>query len=193
LTVTAVGVGLFVLAGCGVPVDRSPSALPRKGIPFRLLQPSPQATTTTSAPLPVEAPVSIYLVASTGHLVAVTREVPAAQESLAAVISALVRGPTNPESLAGLASALPAQTTVLGAVTAGTGIATINLGGTFGQLVGQPQIEAAAQIVFTATALPGVSGVAFELEGHAVGVPVASGAQVPVANRAQFAPIAPLL
>jgi hypothetical protein len=193
LTVTAVGVGLFVLAGCGVPVDRSPSALPRKGIPFRLLQPSPRATTTTSAPLPVEAPVSIYLVASTGHLVAVTREVPAAQESLAAVISALVRGPTNPESLAGLASALPAQTTVLGAVTAGTGIATINLGGTFGQLVGQPQIEAAAQIVFTATALPGVSGVAFELEGHAVGVPVASGAQVPVANRAQFAPIAPLL
>jgi spore germination protein GerM len=143
-------------------------------------------------PLPVEAPVSIFLVTSAGRLVAVAREVPAAQESLATVISALVRGPTNFESLAGLESALPAQTKVLSAVTAATGIATINLGGTFDQLVGQPQIQAAAQIVFTATALPGVSGVAFELDGHAVGVPVASGAQVPVANRAQFAPLAPV-
>ena len=189
---TVAGLAVFLLTSCGVPSDRSPSALPRKDIPFRLLQASPRSTTTTSVPLPVEAPVSIFLVTSTGRLMAVARAVPAAQESLAAVISALVRGPTNSESLAGLESALPAQTTVIGAVTAATGIATINLGGTFDQLVGQPQIQAAAQIVFTATALPGVSGVAFELDGHAVGVPVASGAQVPVANRAQFAPLAPL-
>ncbi len=192
LAVIGAGAAVLFLAGCGVPSDRSPSALPRKDIPFRLLQPSPRSTTTTSVPLPVEAPVSIFLVTSTGRLVAVAREVPAAQESLATVISALVRGPTNSESLAGLESALPAQTTVLGAVTTATGLATINLGGTFDQLVGQPQIQAAAQIVFTATALPGVSGVAFELDGHAVGVPVANGAQVPVANRAQFAALAPL-
>jgi hypothetical protein len=189
LAALAVGV---LAAGCGVPVDRSPTALPRKDIPFGLLQPSPRTTTSTSVPSPVEAPVSIFLVASSGHLVAVTREVPAAQESLVTVLDALVQGPTNSEAQAGLYSAVPAQTTVLGAVLGSTGTATINLGGTFGQLVGQPQSEAAAQIVFTATALPGVTGVTFEISGHAVGVPVASGAQVTVATRAQFAPIAPL-
>ncbi len=79
-------------------------------------------------------------------------------------------------------SAVPAQTTVLGAVVGAGGVATVNLGGTFGQLVGQAQIQAVAQIVFTATALPGVTGVTFELAGQAVDVPMASGAQVPVAE-----------
>jgi hypothetical protein len=189
LAIVAMGV---VVAGCGVPVDRAPSALPRKDIPFGLLQPSPRTTTSTSVPSPVEAPISIFLVTSSGHLVAAAREVPAAQESLVAVLDALVQGPTNSEAQAGLESAVPAQTTVLSAVSGLTGIATINLGGTFGQLVGQAQIQATAQIVFTATALPGVTGVTFELSGHAVGVPVASGALVTVATRAQFAPIAPL-
>jgi len=136
--------------------------------------------------------VAIFLVTSSGHLVAVTREVPAAQESLAAVLDALVRGPSNTEAAAGLSSSVPAQTTVLGAVVGAGGVATVNLGGTFGQLVGQAQIQAVAQLVFTATALPGVTSVAFELAGQAVDVPVASGAQVPTANRTQFAPLAPL-
>jgi hypothetical protein len=185
-------VAVITLAGCGVPVDRAPSALPRGGVPFGLLRPSPPSTTTTSAPSPVQAPVSIFLVASSGHLVAVARELPAAQESLVTVLEALVRGPTNTEAAAGLSSAVPIQTTVLGAVIGTGGVATVNLGGTFGQLVGQAQIEAVAQIVFTTTALPGVSSVDFELSGQSVEVPVASGAEVPSANRFQFAPLAPL-
>ena len=147
---------------------------------------SPARPRPPPVPSPVEAPVSIFLVMSSGHLVAVTREVPAAQESLVTVLDALVQGPTNSEALAGLETAVPAQTTVLSAISGPGGIATVNLGGTFAQLVGQPQIQAVAQIVFTVTALPGVAGVSFELGGHAVEVPVASGAQVPVATRAQF-------
>jgi spore germination protein GerM len=137
--------------------------------------------------------VSIFLVTSSGHLVAVARDVPATQESLAAVLGVLVRGPTNIEAAEGLSSAVPAQTTVLGAVIGSGGVATVDLGGTFGQLVGQAQIQAVAQIVFTATTLPGVTSVTFELAGQAVDVPVASGAQVPSANRAQFAPLAPVV
>jgi hypothetical protein len=45
--------------------------------------------------------------------------------------------------------------------------------------------------VFTASGLPGVTGVTFELMGSPVDVPVASGAQVPVASTAQFASLAP--
>jgi hypothetical protein len=46
-------------------------------------------------------------------------------------------------------------------------------------------------VVFTASALPGVTSVTFELNGQPVQVPVASGAQVPVASPSQFAPLAP--
>ena len=91
-------------------------------------------------------------------------------------------GPTDAESEAGLQSALPAQTTVIDATIGTGGIATVNLGGTFAQLVGPPQIQAVAQVVFTASAVPGVTGVTFELSGQPVEVPVASGVEVPVAN-----------
>jgi len=185
---------VVVVAGCGVPVDSTPSALPRKDVPFGLLQQSAPTTTTTSTPSPVDLePVSIYLIAPSGHLTKVTREVPGApEEQLFAALEALVQGPTNTEAQGErLESAVPAQTTVLGVAIGPTGVATVDLGGTFKQLVGQANIQAVAQIVYTAAAQPGVTGVTFELSGQAVDVPTASGAQVPVANPTQYAPIAP--
>ena len=187
--VVACGV-LVALAGCGVPVDKEPSALSRHAIPFNLLAPTQSTTTLTTAPSPIEVPVQIFLIGPNTHLVSVTRDVSVSPPDLATVLRALLAGPTNTESAAGLQSALTTQTTVLGANIAG-GTATVNLGGTFGQLVGPPQIQAVAQVVFTASALPGVTGVTFELSGQPVEVPVASGAQVPVATTAQFAALAP--
>jgi spore germination protein GerM len=187
-----VAVAVLALAGCGVPVDKAPAALPRKGIPFGLLQPSPRSTTTSSVPSPVQTPAQIFLIAPSGHLVGVIRQVPSTQEALASVLDILVQGPTNAEAAAGLASAVPGRTVILGAVIGTDNVATVNLNGTFAQLVGQAQIEAVAQIVFTAAAVARVSGVTFELAGKAVNVPVASGVQVPVADPAQFAPLAPV-
>ena len=146
----------------------------------------------TSEPSPVAATVQIYLVGPIGHLVKVAREVPASQASLDTALDALVKGPTNEEAAAGLQSDVPARTVVLGASIGVGGVATVNLGGTFGQLVGQAQILAVAQIVFTATGVAGVTGVTFELLGQPVNVPVANGAQVTTATPAQFATLAPL-
>ena len=188
----AAPVTVISLTGCGVPSDRSPSAIPRRAIPFGLLAPSTKSTTTTSAPSPVAATVQIYLVGPNGHLVKVAREVPASQASLDTALDALVKGPTNEEAAAGLQSDVPARTVVLGASIGVGGVATVNLGGTFGQLVGQAQILAVAQIVFTATGVAGVTGVTFELLGQPVNVPVANGAQVTTATPAQFATLAPL-
>ncbi|HVC70719.1 MAG TPA: GerMN domain-containing protein [Acidimicrobiales bacterium] len=185
-----VAVTVLGLAGCGVPVDRSPTTLPRRGVPFGLLRPSSRST-TTSAPSPASAAIRIFLVGPSGRLAAVARQVPASQEALSAVLGALVVGPTNAEAAAGLGSAVPSQTTVLAAVVGQGGVATVNLGVNFAQLVGQAQIEAVAQIVFSATGVTGVTGVTFELAGRAVKVPVASGAQVAVATPAQFAALAP--
>ena len=185
--------GALSLAGCGVPVDAHPTALSRQGVPFGLLDPNtPTTSVPVLAPSPVEVPVQIFLFNSTGHLVSAARDLPVLTSNLAAVVGALVVGPTDAEAASGLQSALPALTTVLpGTVIAGE-VATVNLGGTFGQLVGTQEIEAVAQVVFTASALPGVTGVAFELSGVPVDVPVANGADVPVAITAQFAPYAPV-
>ena len=185
----AVGLGVG-LTSCGVPVDRQPAALSRHGIPFNLLEPTAPSTTATTAPSLVGVPVQIFLIGANGHVAPVAREVPVSAPDLATVLGALVLGPTDAEAASGLQSAIPVRTTILGATISGA-IATVNLGGTFDQLVGPPQIQAVAQVVFTASSLPGVTGVTFELAGVAVEVPVASGAQVPVANRSQFTDLAP--
>jgi len=176
-----------VLCGCGVPVDNSPTALAKSAVPFGLLEPS-APTPSTTAPL-VTVTVQIFLLSSTGQLVAVARNVPV-PAALGAVLGALIDGPTNAEAAAGLQSAVPAQTQVV-STSISSGVAQVDLAGTFGQLVGQAEIDAVAQIVFTATALTGVSAVSFELDGQQVAVPAAGGVEVPVANRAQFASMAP--
>jgi spore germination protein GerM len=120
--------------------------------------------------------------------------VPATQETLLSVIQVLVDGPSQEEAaFFGLGSAIPPQTSVLAASIAPGGLATVDVAGTFGQLIGAAQIEAVAQIVFTATSLPGanVSGVTFELAGQTVEVPTDSGAQAPVVNESQFQALAP--
>jgi Sporulation and spore germination len=191
LQIAALVAVVVSLAGCGVPVDKQPSALSRHGIPFGLLQPNPSTTTATTTPSPIEVPVQIFLIGPTGHLEPVTRQVSGSTPDLPTVLEALVAGATDAESARGLQSALTTQTTVLSATIA-AGVATVNLGGTFGQLVGPPEIQAVAQVVFTATAFPAVTGVTFELSGQPVQVPVASGALVPVAARTQFAPLNPV-
>jgi hypothetical protein len=191
LWVGAAAVASLGVAACGVPIDAQPAALSRAGIPFNLLDPSSPATTSTTAPSPVEVPVKIFFLGPAGHLAPRDRDVPVSAPDLVTVLTALVAGPTDAEAAAGLQSAIPVQTTVLGATISG-GVATVNLGLTFGQLVGPPQIQAVAQVVFTAAALPGVTGVTFQLEGQSVDVPVASGAQVPVASPSQFASLAPV-
>jgi spore germination protein GerM len=72
------------------------------------------------------------------------------------------------------------------------GVATVDLGGNFGQLAGAGQVLAVAQIVFTVTELAGIHAVAFTLDGQAIAVPAANGAQVdtPV-TRSQYASLAP--
>jgi hypothetical protein len=182
--------GALVLGACGIPVDNGPHALARSDVPFGLLQPSTASTSTSTTTPSVGVPVTVYMIGPDGHLVAVSRDV-SVPAPMTTVLSALVDGPTATEASAGLASAVPTQTAILSAaVTAG--IVTVNLAGPFDQLVGQAQIQAVAQFVYTAAAQPGVKGVAFQLSGQAVEVPVAGGAQVPVATPDQFAPLAPV-
>ncbi|MCL4414760.1 MAG: GerMN domain-containing protein [Acidimicrobiales bacterium] len=179
---------IALLAACGVPTQAKPVPIARSAVPFSLLAPSTPSATVP--PAPVEVPVQVYLVAPDGHLAPVTRDV-AFPAPLSAVLVALLAGPTNPEASSGLESAIPSGARIL-SVSEAAGTATIDLGNAFGQLVGQTQIEAIAQIVFSATSVPGVHAVKFDLAGTPIEVPVANGAETPgPLTRAQYAGLAP--
>jgi spore germination protein GerM len=163
-----------LLAGCGIPTDGSPQAIPRADVPFKLLDPSPPKTTTTVPPA-VAVPETVYLVAPDQHLVPVTRDV-ALPASPTAILGALLDGPTEAESAAGLQSFLsasPSQVTV----SVSSGVATVDFRTNPFQLV-LDQTLAVAQVVYTATAQTGVTSVVIEIRGQSVDVPTAAGVQV---------------
>ncbi|HEX4541322.1 MAG TPA: GerMN domain-containing protein [Acidimicrobiales bacterium] len=158
------------LVACGIPADSQPQAIARKDIPFDLLAPS---TTIAGPGVPgPRVPVSVYLVGITG-LVPVSRGV-RAPATLPESLGALLAGPTDTEVADGLRTAITAQTSV-SAGPVGFGVGTVDLGGAFGQVGGQEQILAVAQLVFTATGVPGIAKVQFTLAGRPVEVPAGDG------------------
>jgi hypothetical protein len=158
------------LVACGIPADSQPQAIARKDIPFDLLAPS---TTIAGPGVPgPRVPVNVYLVGITG-LVPVSRGV-RSPATLPEALSALLAGPTDTEVADGLRTAITAQTSV-SAGPVGFGVGTVDLGGAFGQVGGQEQILAVAQLVFTATGVPGIAEVQFTLAGRPVEVPAGDG------------------
>ncbi len=194
--IAAALVGGLALAACGVPIGDQPSPIAHGAVPFDLLDPSATSGTpgspTTTTPFPTQRlTLQIYLVGPASRLVAVDRVVPSPSD-LVSILQALIAGPNSTEAAAGLQGQIPSQTKVLSGTQVLNGIATVDLSAAFGQLAGQAQILAIAQIVFTVTGdLSGVTGVAFEIAGQPASIPQPDGALVNVATRAQFAALAP--
>jgi len=166
-----VGVLAAMLAGaCGVPHDARPTVLPG-GVVNPVLA---AGNGESEAPQPVGVPrhqAAVYLVQAE-HLVRVYRS--AEPSDLNGVMSVLLRGATGEEFAAGLRSAISPQTVLLSDRVDGD-TAVVDLSGAFVEVGGQEQIFAVAQIVLTATAVPGVAQVRFLLNGEAVEVPRADG------------------
>ena len=73
------------------------------------------------------------------------------------------------------------------------GVATVHFSTDPVQVVGPDQTLAIAQVVYTVTQQPGVTGVTFEIAGKPVEVPTAAGAQVPgPVGRADYLPQSPV-
>ncbi len=183
------------LAGCGVPSDREPRALPADEVPADLLAIDP-VTTTTTVPVGVSTRVRIFLVGGGGgggaeRLVPVERPVQA-PATVERVLSALISGPDRVEAARGLRSAiLPG--TIVNSVEVESNLAIVDL--VKSNIARNPTdlILALAQMVYSATELPGVGGVRFTLDGERATVPIGSGIQstAPV-GRAAYAAYAPL-
>jgi hypothetical protein len=182
----------MVAVSCGIPTQDAPSAISKDAVPFNLLSPSSPTTTTATVPPVASVSEPIYLVAPTQHLSPVFRNV-APPANLTQVIGALLEGPTSAEASIGLQSSLTGKSSDVIA-TVVNGIATVNFTSNPVQVVGPSQILAIAQVVFTAMAQPGITGVLFEIAGTAVEVPTAGGAQVPgPVTDNNYAPQAPLV
>lgn len=161
----AFAVAFTVASACGIPSDGEPTVLPG-GIVMPAVAPSEPAGLP-----PAEVDVSVFLVQAE-QVVKVVR--PARTGDLQNALDLLLAGPRETELAAGLRTAISPQTSLRSARLDGD-TAIVDLGAALVEVGGQEQILAVAQIVLTATAVPGVRQVRFLLEGQAVEVPRADG------------------
>jgi len=106
------------------------------------------------------------------------RAVPATTSVGRAALDRLLTGPSAAEYAAGLRSQIPAGTTLRG-VRVSAGTATVDLSSAFGPAASPPAMPLRiAQVVYTLTQFPAVTGVRFQVNGQGVtvtgGVPVQS-------------------
>lgn len=149
-----VGSASIILGACGLPADSAPRVIAADKVPFGLLGPS---TTNPGNEVGGEA-VELYFV-NGERLKAVTRQVTDTSPQM--VLDALVRGPadTDPSTLKG---AIPPETKVLHADQQGDTL-TVVLTKDILSVTGPLQKTAFAQLVYTATGLPGVNQVRFRV------------------------------
>jgi spore germination protein GerM len=157
------------VAACGVPNDSDPRRLDAQNVPFELL--GPTTTTTVPAAGPTRE-VTIFLAQEEGLLAEVTREVEA-PASLRKALHALLAGPLAEES--SLSTAITTETTLLHLRGPVDGLVTIDLSREMLDVTGRQQILALAQVVYTATAYPGVERVLFQFDGEPREVPNGEG------------------
>jgi hypothetical protein len=161
----------LAFCACGITTERSPHALEDARLPIDrpAADPARSAATTTSP--------GVFLV-SHDKLIAAPRDAdPTAVDArgrLVHLLGALLEGPTQDELRAGLRTAIPPDTQ-LGNVTLSGAVATIDVTGAFTTVSGQEQVVALAQLVTTATSVPGVDQVKVLIGNRVVEIPRADG------------------
>ncbi len=178
---------IYLATACGVPADDKPRPISADKVPFELLTPTSTATTGP----PVETiPVTIYLL-EPERLTPTVRMV-AAPVSLGTLLASLIQGPSDSEAQTGLRSAVNPQTRVLNSEINGD-VAVVNVGEAFSGIGVQEQILALAQLVYTATELPGVTSVQVQLNSAPAAVPRGDGtlSRVPL-RRSDFPTLSPV-
>jgi Sporulation and spore germination len=174
---------IAALGACGVPNDNDPRVISDAEAPIDL------NPADDDAPAGGDEEVSLYFVRE-GNLVAVTRaaEAETLDIAIAGLLGGLTEGETALEGGGQLTTRIPPETELRSVSEAGE-IATINLGcaadatqtpecGVLG-LQGDDQILLFGQLVCTADAVPGISGVRIMQEGEPLDAPLPDAASTP--------------
>jgi spore germination protein GerM len=174
----ALALAALASAGCSIPTQGAPSAIPPTRVPFGLLDKHPP--TTTTVPPKVYVPVTVYFFGPTNQLQPVGRNV-STPAPITAILAAMLAGPSRAEAASGIATAIPNDVAVLSATANATGtVVTVNMNTAFGAITGNNAEEAVAQMVATVAAAYGPStGVLFEIAGQRTSVPVANASLKP--------------
>lgn len=192
VVLVAVGMaGLCVaLAGCGVREDAAPRPLSQAATPPALLDATPPPGEILDAG---DVPAPIFLLNLEDRLVEVERPVAALRLNL--VLQALALPLTAEEAADELSSGVPPETPldVEGPDDEGVVTVDVRLESDEESFAGLEQRSALAQIVYTATAVPGVSAVTFEFNGEPTDIPdgrgETTGLPVDEADFKEFAPL----
>jgi spore germination protein GerM len=161
---------LALLGGCGLSEDDGPQAIPLENLPPDLLDPTPGAS--TSLPAAGTTPVSVYFLERSGdrdRLVEVERGVRDPNER-GVRINALLDEPTAAEAEEGIATSIPANTTLLDVQVGDDPTElVVNLSNEIFDVEGEALAKAFAQIVWTATGpdAGGYRSVRFLVDGEA--------------------------
>lgn len=160
-----------VLAACGVREDDKPREILRPALPRQLFEPNPSST-TTQPPTEHTQYRKLYLVRGTDTLAEtfVGIESPRNPADIPRVVidNLINRPPVTSNSE--LTSAIPPDTK-LRSVVQHDDVLDIDLSG-LGTVESTNQRLAVAQIVFTATAIEGINGVRFLIDGSPTAVPL---------------------
>jgi spore germination protein GerM len=159
-----------------------------------LRNPNP-STSTTLGQSPATTSVHVYYLVQTDsitRLVAVQREVKDSTRPRDRIV-ALLNPPTPAEEAAGLLTSIPAGTRLLDTKRSANGAElTLDLSRSLFDIQGEELRNAFAQLVWTATELPGVQQVRFLVAGKEFRVPNQDGIEQPGAvSRADYASLAP--
>ncbi|SNT03100.1 Spore germination protein GerM [Geodermatophilus pulveris] len=167
---------LVLLAGCAVPTGGAARAIPASEVPYGLASAAPDPAPSTASD-PTVGPGEVYLVDASDALVPRPREVAGAtaQERLDVLLDELAAGPTADERDRQLSTALPPKVE-LSAVELTDGTATVDIAVATDAPAGEASRPAVAQVVLTATSVPGVVAVVLTLDGERVEAPLPSGA-----------------
>lgn len=175
-TLRALCLGLVasVATACGVPTGGPPDPIAAQDVPYGLASPSSQAQSTPSPPARLDQP-RLYLVGPDGALTPRARALPAEdpRDRLDALLADLAAGPSADELAGQLSTALGPETS-LQVTGLDSSTATVDLGGADAP-AGRQSRAAVAQIVLTATSVPGVTAVLLTRDGQQVQAPLPSG------------------
>lgn len=168
-----------VVGGCGVGGQQEPDTVTPPTAP-------PPAAART--PEPGSALVTVYFLRDQHLVEAERRGLRTAQASL----DLLTVGPTPGEVAGGIDTAIAPQSITLDPRTRNSRTIDIAVGAEFATLTGRRQLLAVGQVVWTVTAVPGVEGVRFVLEGQPLATPTDDGLTWSEVDRSDYDLVAPV-
>lgn len=166
---------LALISACGVPTGGSPRTIAASDVPFGLAEPRPTTAAAPSAE-PELDPSRVFFVAGDGRLVGLARDLDGSgpEDRLSALVAELADGPTSAERDQELSTALPPDVR-LRVVELDGATATIDIEAPAQAPSGAAGRRAVAQVVLTATSVPGIGAVRLTFAGDPVEAPLPSG------------------